>query len=414
VEQGNCDGGVALPEEDGCGKARAMAGRGIAGPHLLKAAAILIAACAAPGADGFGVRTAAAQANERAGMEEYLRARRTFDERAAEYWRMVGEKRRVRNEKRRKNEAVWLEDYVLDQPPVYSGPPRPPGPPTPGEPRRPEMPVVADFLRHAAKEFGFVPRRAANEQEFMRAYARAALDAGLTREQAVGVYAFETAGIGAHDTQAGLLAGGKRAISPALGYNQLLSTNTVGLLAEHGETLIELLARRAQAADGVAKAALLGKLDALRRMVAFSRTVPNRWSEHDTLAKTTAGGMGIHAAVLDLDLGPWLQARKLVTSVQFARTRGYRQALSSAELELMNFTGDGNGIDMVMMPDALRRRVPTSNFFQQEGYERNPVARRTGVVAALIDDIESRVQRAKRAQGAQDLDAAFVDVTGKR
>jgi len=47
-------------------------------------------------------------------------------------------------------------------------------------------------------------------------------------------------------------------------------------------------------------------------------------------------------------------------------------------------TGDGNGIDMIMMPSALRARVPTSNFFQQSGYERNPVARRTGVVAGLI------------------------------
>lgn len=388
-----------------------MAAKGIA--QKLRAAAILLAVGATLGVAMIGIEPVAAQNN--AAMEDYLRARRAFDETASAYWRAVGEKRRVRNEKRRKNEAIWLEDYVLEQPPVYSGPPRPPGPPSPGEPRRPEMPVVADFLHHAAKEFGFVPRRAGNELEFKRAYARAALDAGLTREQAVGVYAFETAGIGLHDTQAGLLMGGKRAISPALGYNQLLSTNTVGLLAEHGETLIDLLERRAQAADGIAKAALLGKLDALKRMVAFSRTVPNRWSEHDTLAKTTPGGMGIHAAVLDLDLGPWLQARKLVNSVQFARTRGYRQALSSAELELMNFTGDGNGIDMVLMPDALRRRVPTANFFQQEGYERNPVARRTGVVAALIDDIETRVERAKRARGAQDLDAAFVDVAiGRR
>ena len=62
----------------------------------------------------------------------------------------------------------------------------------------------------------------------------------------------------------------------------------------------------------------------------------------------------------------------------------YRAPLSAAELELMNLTGDGNGLDMVMMPAALRARVPTANFFQQSGYERNPVARRTGVVAGLI------------------------------
>jgi hypothetical protein len=315
-------------------------------------------------------------------------------------------------EKRRNGHALTLADYVLDQPPVYSGPPRPPGPPLPSEPRRPEMPVVADFLKYAAEEFGFVPRRPVNELDFKRAYARAALDAGLTREQAVGIYAFETGGNGNYDTQAGLIGKGTRAISPALGYNQLLSTNTVGLLAEHGETLIGLLSKKAAALSGPPKAAMLGKIDALKRMVAFSRTVPNRWSEHDKLAKTTRGGMGIHAALLDLDLGPWLQTRKLVTSLHFARARGHKAALTAAELELMNFTGDGNGIDMVSMPQALRERVPTANFFQQEGYERNPIARRTGVVAALIADIAARVERARRQPGAQDLDAAFVDVGG--
>ena len=31
----------------------------------------------------------------------------------------------------------------------------------------------------------------------------------------------------------------------------------------------------------------------------------------------------------------------------------------------MNLTGDGNGFDMVSMPQSLRERVPTANFFQQ-------------------------------------------------
>jgi hypothetical protein len=273
------------------------------------------------------------------------------------------------------------------------------------------MPVVADFLKAAAEEFGFVPRRPQNDLEFKRAYARVALDAGVTREQAVGIYAYETGGNGAYDTQAGLIGKGTRAISPALGYNQLLSTNTVGLLAEHGDKLLDVLRRKADAAAGPPKAALLGKIAALKSMVAFSRTVPNRWSEHDKLAKTTRGGIGIHAALLDLDLGPWLQTQKLLNSILFARAKGYRQALTAAELELMNFTGDGNGIDMVSMPEALRARVPTANFFQRQGYERNPIARRTGVVAALIEDMEARMVRAKRAEGAQELDAAFIDVS---
>ena len=55
----------------------------------------------------------------------------------------------------------------------------------------------------------------------------------------------------------------------------------------------------------------------------------------------------------------------------------------------------------------MRARVPTSNFFQQQGYERNPVARRTAVVANLVADIEGKMQRGAQAQGARDLANAF-------
>ena len=149
------------------------------------------------------------------------------------------------------------------------------------------------------------------------------------------------------------------------------------------------------------------KIAALRRMIAFSRTVPNAWKEHDKLAKTTPGGMSIHAAVLDRDIGPLLQTQKLLDSVLFARMKGYTRPLTAAELELMNFTGDGNGIDMVLMPQDLRERVPTANFFQRNGYERNPIARRTGTVAALIAAIEAKMDYASQAQGAKELADAF-------
>jgi hypothetical protein len=200
---------------------------------------------------------------------------------------------------------------------------------------------------------------------------------------------------------------GARAISPAIGYNQLLSTNSVSLLAEHGGRLAAALRQKANALTGNAKLDMERKIDALKRMIAFSRSVPNRWGEHDRLAKTTAGGYGIHAAVLDIDLGPLLQVQKLIDSVRFARAKGYMAPLTAAELELMNLTGDGNGFDMVTMPQALRGRVPTANFFQQQGYERNPVARRTGVVANLIADIEGKMSRGAQAQGARELAAAF-------
>ncbi len=99
--------------------------------------------------------------------------------------------------------------------------------------------------------------------------------------------------------------------------------------------------------------------------------------------------------------------QKLLNSVRFARAKHYDKPLTAAELELMNLTGDGNGIDMVTMPPELRMQVPTANFFQQSGYERNPVARRSGVVAALLADIDGKMRQASQSPGAKDLAAAF-------
>lgn len=344
-------------------------------------------------------------------LAQYQTARSAYEAEADAYWDAVAAKRRIRNAKRREHRPIMLEDYVLTQPPIYSGPPRPLDPRAPEQPppERPDIPVVADFLQNAVEQFGFVPQRPASELDFKRAYAKAARAGGLTRDQIVGVYAFETGGNGNHDSQAGLVPyrPGARAISPAMGYNQLLSTNSVSLLAEHGSRLTAVLQQKANGLAGAARTAMERKIEAFKRMVVFSRSVPNRWSEHDRLAKTTAGGFGIHAAVLDIDIGPLLQVQKLVDSLRFARMKGHAAPLTAAELELMNLTGDGNGFDIVTMPYELRVRVPTSNFFQQQGYERNPVARRTGVVANLIADIEGKMQRGAQAQGARELAAAF-------
>ena len=123
------------------------------------------------------------------------------------------------------------------------------------------------------------------------------------------------------------------------------------------------------------------------------------------MAKTTPGGWGIHAAILDRDIGPLLQVQKLATSLQFARMKHYSAPLSAADLELMNLTGDSTGLDMIMMPPDFRARVPTANFFQQNGYERNPVARRTGVVGVLISDMEAKMRQGAQSQGAKDMAA---------
>src|SRR5437588_52526 len=143
-------------------------------------------------------------------LQEYLEARAAFEQEAGAYWSSISEKRRGRNAKRRDRQAITLDDYVLTQPPVYDGPKRPLDPaPEPDQrpPReRKPLPVLADFLKAAAEHFQFAPQRPANELEFKRAYARAASAAGLTREQAVRVYAFETGGSGNHDMQSGLSA----------------------------------------------------------------------------------------------------------------------------------------------------------------------------------------------------------------
>ena len=350
-------------------------------------------------------------ADYQARLAQYQAARSAYEAEATAYWDAIGEKRRARNAKRRDHLPISLDDYVLTQPPIYTGPPRPVDPSAPAPPpaERPEIPVVGDFLKNAAEQFGFVPDRPASDLDFKRVYAKAALAGGLTREQIVGVYAFETGGNGTYDSQAGLVPyrPGARAISPAVGYNQLLSTNTVSLLAEDGNHYLQALRQKAKGLSGPAKMTMERKIEGLKRMIAYSRSVPNRWSDHDRLAKTTLGGFGIHAAVLDLDLGPILQVQKLTNSVRFARAKGYAPPLTAAELELMNLTGDGNGFDMVTMPQALRVRVPTANFFQQQGYERNPVARRTGVVANLVADIESKMDRGAQAQGAREMAAAF-------
>jgi hypothetical protein len=62
---------------------------------------------------------------------------------------------------------------------------------------------------------------------------------------------------------------------------------------------------------------------------------------------------------------------------------------------------------MVKMPAAWRERVPTSNFFQPGGYERNPVASRNNVVSRLLAATNAKMDEEVRLQGAKDLAALF-------
>lgn len=342
-------------------------------------------------------------------LAEYQAARAAFDAEAGAYWSQISEKRKGRNAKRRSGQQVTLNDYVLEHPPLYNGPKKPVNPEpeeTPDRPAKKPIPVVADFLRAAQELYQFTPQRPASEIEFKRAYARYALASGLTREQAVRVYSFETGGTGNHDVQAGIEHGGKRAISTAMGYNQLLTTNSVELLAEQGHELIRALSEKVARTSGPARHALEHKLVVLKKMVAHAKSVPDTWSEHEKIGNT-AQGWAMHAMVLDIDIGPMLQTHKLLTSVLFARAKGYSRPLTAAELEMMNLTGDGTGLDMVTMPQAMREQVPTSNFFQRGGYERNPVAIRHNTVAKLLAVTDDRMDANSSKPGAREMAAAF-------
>jgi hypothetical protein len=296
-------------------------------------------------------------------LQEYQTVHGAFEQEAGAYWSAIAEKRRTRNAKRREHQPIVLDDYVLTQPPVYTGPKRPINPEPeeqeakPPRPRK-AIPVAGDLLQAANEHFQWTPQKPASEVEFKRAYARYALAAGLTREQAVRVYSFETGGTGNYDVQSGIEHGGRRAISTAIGYNQLLTTNSIELLAEKGPELIQELSQRAAASSGPRRETMDRKVAVLKKMVAYARSVPDEWAAHEKLADTPQG-WALHAMVLDIDVGPMLQTHKLPTSVIFARAKGYTRPLSAAELEMMNLTGDGTGLDMVTMPQAMREQVPT-------------------------------------------------------
>ena len=88
----------------------------------------------------------------------YRKARAAYEKLASPYWKSISEKRSRRLKKRALNQRVTLSDYVLEQPPVYSGPPMPKNPEKPPSPAV-SVPVVADFLKRAKEQFNFAPEK---------------------------------------------------------------------------------------------------------------------------------------------------------------------------------------------------------------------------------------------------------------
>jgi hypothetical protein len=369
-------------------------------------------------------------------FKDYRAKRDAFETEIAKYWQKIRTQQIVRRTKRAANVPVLETDYVLDQPPEYTGPSEPKMPafmkgekPGAGTTLQEaaashKTPVVQDFLAAAKTHYGFVPR-VTGEKNYMLAFAREALAAGFKAEQVVGVYGLETGGIGPYSRQSGVIttdnqcqptpAHGSPASSLALGYVQLLPANTVSEALEHAPAITERLiavaekAPQTRAAELRAKAATFGKMiDHVKKWTETYTGAKDNWQEYVVYGRT-AKGLAMHSLLLDADIGPWLQVYKLLGIKERAARRGLGD-LSSAELELINLVGDGRGAE-ALTPAA--KNAASANFFDRGGYEGNPVAKRLSA-SSLLAKIREVIERRKRECGSKWFFEAFDAVERER
>lgn len=347
-------------------------------------------------------------------FDSYRSAQVFHDAAMDAYWGHVDKKRALRKAKRKKDRAITASDYVLEQPPKYTGPALAPGiarkwkefndrleavKPTP----KPEPPAdVADFLDSARRHYNFVPERVP-EAVFKERYAAEALALGLSGDQVVRVYALETGGIGTADMQAGIHPISRKGtpISSALGYAQLLAANSINELSKHGADFVARLKALARRSPPERRQRLEEKAEALALMTRKARSIPYEWSRHVAYAGTDVG-RGIHAINLDGDIGPWLQVIKLKGLRETAEAAG-RGRLSGAEIELMNLAGPGTGLEM-MTPLALK--APTTNFFARAAYYRNTIVREK-TSAELLTALDQRMQQNLKNVGSIEFRQIF-------
>jgi hypothetical protein len=385
-------------------------------PVLGLTAALLLALPVAAGeqaAAGTPLQDAIAKLTpqQQATFKAYETARLAFVRSVDQYWRRVELKRKKRKLKIAAGKPLTVEDYVKEPPPVYNGPKRPdeimallPKPPKTVAPPHEPVPVITDFLREAEAIYGFKPSRV-NEDEFMIYYALEAIRLGLSRDQVVRVYALETGGMGTHDLQSGYNPRTGRAASTALGYAQLLAANSIEQIRKEGPDFAARLERMAEEpgiSDEQAQA-LRMKAAAIRLMIADARKVHESWPAHVAYAKTPKG-MAMHALNLDGNVGPWMQVVKLRGIMEYASKKGLGR-LTGSQLELMNLAGPGSGLEMLQAPG---RDMPTSNFFERGGYERNPVVhdKTGGQLVVKLDEIMDRnVQKPGAQKFAQIFDS---------
>lgn len=384
-------------------------------PVLCLSAALLLALQLTPAGEasaGTPLQDAIAKLTpqQQAALKAYETARAAFVRSVDQYWRRIESKRKKRKAKIAAGKPLTVEDYVKEQPPVYNGPNCPaeimaqlPKPPKPPAELHEPVPVIADFLREAETIYGFKPDRV-SEDDFMIFYALEAVKLGLTRDQVVRLYALETGGMGTHDLQSGFNPRTGRAASTALGYAQLLAANSIEQVRKEGPDFaarLERLADEPNVSSGQAQA-LRTKAASIRLMIADARKVHESWPAHVAYAKTPKG-LAMHALNLDGNVGPWMQVVKLRGIMEYAAKKGMTR-LTGAQLELMNLAGPGSGFEMLQPPGS---GMPTSNFFERGGYERNPVVHEKtgGQLVVRLDEIMDRnVQKPSAQKFAQIFD----------
>ena len=143
-------------------------------------------------------------------------------------------------------------------------------------------------------------------------------------------------------------------------------------------------------------------------MVKRVKRVPNRWSSHQSFAKTGAG-MGIHPINIDGDIGPWLQVIKL-KGIRDMAVRAGAPDIGPTELELMNLAGPGTGLEMMTSVGLM---MPTVNFFSRRGYERNTIVR-GNTSRGLLEALSKRMDDNVKNSGAREFYEVFAEAQKER
>jgi hypothetical protein len=352
---------------------------------------------------------------QRTVYRQWKDARAAYDSQHDAYWNAIAQRRAERRRKIGAGERVGTADFILQQPPKYAGPPLRADiarlmaelvPPSPDS----EITTLPEVVNAARQHYRFVPALVP-EREFKRRYALEALAVGLTKDEVTRIYAFETGGRGTFDMQAGINPDTKqgRAISTALGYAQLLAANSISELTQYGDGFIArlgLMATRGGTSPEQRKD-LAAKIESIRLMLRYARSVPREWSRHVEMARSSQG-YGIHALNLDGDVGPWLQVIKL-RGIKDTAIQSGRVNLSPAELELMNLAGPRTGLEMM---EPAGRQAPTANFFSRAAYYRNTIVREK-TAAELLAAIDQRMNENMTRPGSVEFAQVFDEVTAR-